>query len=128
MTVTKRKIMWVEDDQLIGALLAQKLSHAGYDLFCATRGKEALDALQSLEDFMPDIIIVDLLLPDMDGFEILAAINKNPRVAGVPRMVLSNLDGQSDKDRAFKLGAKKFMVKAVTSLDEIVSAVKELVH
>ncbi|MDE2172793.1 MAG: response regulator, partial [Patescibacteria group bacterium] len=94
----------------------------------ATRGKEALDALQSLEDFMPDIIIVDLLLPDMDGFEILAAINKNPRVAGVPRMVLSNLDGQSDKDRAFKLGAKKFMVKAVTSLDEIVSAVKELVH
>jgi CheY-like chemotaxis protein len=126
MTATKKRIVWVEDDKLIASLLAQKLIFAGFDLFCATSGREAIQSMQSLSATLPDLIMVDLLLPDMDGFEILEKIKAEPKLAGIPTMVLSNLDTYADKERAQKLGAKKFLVKAVTPLDDIVAAVREL--
>jgi CheY-like chemotaxis protein len=126
MAADKKRIVWVEDDKLIAALLAQKLMFAGFDLFCATSGREALQSLNNLQTLLPDIIMVDLLLPDMDGFQILEKIGQDPRLAKIPTMVLSNLNAAADIERAHKLGAKKFLVKATTPLDEIVAAVKEL--
>jgi DNA-binding response OmpR family regulator len=124
METAKKRIVWVEDDKLLGSLLAQKLAAAGFDLFCATSGKEALQSLDSLSAAPPDLIMVDLILPDMNGFDILERINKDSRFAAVPRMVLSNLDAAVDQKRAHLLGAKKFLVKALTSLDQIVAEVR----
>ncbi len=118
-----KKILWVEDDRLIGVILAKKLIASGFDLTHAKNGEEALASLASS---IPDAIVVDLLLPGMSGFDILQRTNMDPRLKKVPTMVLSNLSKPSDIEKAHTLGAKKFLVKASTSLDQIVSEVKEL--
>ncbi len=119
----KKKILWVEDDKLIGTILAKKLISSGFDLFHAKTGEEALEALKGAR---PDAIVLDLLLPGMNGFDILTNINKDPGLKGVPIMILSNLSKATDIDRAKTLGAKKFLVKAATSLEQIVKEVNTL--
>jgi len=119
----KMKLLWVEDDKLIGTILAKKLVTAGFDLFHAKNGEEALEALKTSK---PDAIVVDLLLPGMSGFEILQKIKMDPAFKDIPMMVLSNLSKPSDIEKARVLGAKKFLVKAATSLDQIVEEVKAM--
>ena len=119
----KKKIVWVEDDKLIGTILAKKLTASGFDLFHASNGDEALKYLATN---VPDAIVLDLLMPGMNGFDILQKVKADPRLQNVPAMILSNLNKQSDIDRARILGAKKFLVKAAASLDQIVEEVRDL--
>jgi CheY-like chemotaxis protein len=120
---TKKKLLWVEDDKLIGTIMEKKLVSSGFDLVHVKNGEEALNSLQSR---IPDLIVVDLLLPGMSGFDILEKIKEIETLKKVPRMVLSNLNKSSDIEKAKSLGANKFLVKASTSLDQIVVEVKEL--
>ncbi len=119
----KKKIVWVEDDKLIGTILSKKLTASGFDLFHAKNGDEALKYLATN---VPDAVVLDLLMPGMSGFDILQKIKDDPRLKDVPAMILSNLNKQSDIERAKILGAKKFLVKAAASLDQIVGEVKDL--
>lgn len=119
----KKKVMWVEDDRLIGTILAKKLISSGFDLFHAKSGEEALEALKQA---IPDVIVLDLLLPGMSGFDILSKIKDDPGLKNVPIMVLSNLSKPTDIDRAKTLGAKRFLIKAASSLEQIVSEVRVL--
>ena len=118
-----KHILWIEDDKLIGSVLSKKLTSSGFSLFLAKNGQEALD---HLKDSVPDAIVLDLLLPGMNGFEILQELKRNDTLAKVPVMILSNLSKESDIERAKILGAQKFIVKAAASLDEIVAEVKGL--
>ena len=120
---TKQKLLWVEDDKLIGTILAKKLISSGFDLFHAKNGEEALEALKSS---IPDMVVVDLMLPGMSGFDILQKMQMDPQLKKIPSMVLSNLSKPSDIEKAKMLGAKKFLVKAATSLDQIVDEIKGL--
>lgn len=120
----KKKLLWVEDDKLVGTILGKKLVSSGFDLLHAKNGEEALNMLARNH---PDLIVVDLLLPGMSGFEILQKVNMDENLKNIPRMVLSNLSKSSDIDRARVLGAKKFLVKASTSLDQIVAEIKALI-
>lgn len=119
----KIKIMWVEDDKLIGTILAKKLISSGFDLFHAKSGEEGLEALKQA---IPDVIVLDLLLPGMGGFDVLQEINKDPGLRKVPVMILSNLSKPTDMERAKALGAKRFLIKAATSLEQIVKEIKVL--
>jgi len=119
----KKKILWVEDDKLIGTILAKKLISSGFDLFHAKTGEEALEALKQA---IPDVIVLDLLLPGMSGFDILTQINTDPGLKKVPVMILSNLSKPTDIDRAKALGAKRFLIKAASSLEEIVREIRAL--
>ena len=119
----KKKILWVEDDKLIGTILAKKLIDAGFDLSHAKNGEEALGILKQV---IPNVIVVDLILPGMSGFDILQAVNADSQLRSVPKMVLSNLSKPSDIEKARILGAQKFLVKAATSLDQIVSELKAM--
>lgn len=119
----KKKLLWVEDDKLIGTILAKKLVSSGFDLFHAKNGEEALEALKSS---IPDMVVVDLMLPGMSGFDILQKMQMDPQTKKIPSMVLSNLSKPSDIEKAKMLGAKKFLVKAATSLDQIVDEIKGL--
>ncbi|MEK7641368.1 MAG: response regulator [Patescibacteria group bacterium] len=119
----KKKILWVEDDKLIGTILAKKLIASGFDLFHAKNGDEALEALKTI---VPDAVVLDLLMPGMNGFDILQKVRAAPATNKVPVMILSNLNKQSDIDRAQTLGAQKFLVKAATSLDQIVVEIRAL--
>lgn len=119
-----KRILWVEDDKLIGNILGKKLSNSGFDLVLAKNGEQAM---QELAKQKPDAILIDLLLPGMNGFEILQQIRSNNSFKDVPVMVLSNLSKQSDVERTRILGAQKFMVKATASLDQIIAEVNNLI-
>lgn len=122
-STNKKKIVWVEDDKLIGTILGKKLIASGFELFHAKNGQEAL---QYLSENVPDAIVLDLLMPGMSGFDILQKVKSDPRLKNVPSMILSNLNKQSDIERAKILGAQKFLVKAAASLDQIVGEVRDL--
>ncbi len=116
------KILWVEDDQFLGELLARKLSAEGAHLFHATNGEEALTILNTE---VPDIITLDIVLPGMNGLKTLEEIHKNEALSKIPVIMLSNLSQKEDVDKAFSLGAKKFLVKASYTLQEIIAEIKE---
>ena len=122
-STAQKKIVWVEDDRLIATILSDKLIACGFELFRFTTGAEALKFLQTNK---PDALIVDLILPDMNGFQILEKIAADPNLKNLPRMVLSNLDNVADREKSKKLGVDKFLVKAVTPLDKIVDEINRL--
>ncbi|MDB5239337.1 MAG: hypothetical protein JWO00_672 [Candidatus Parcubacteria bacterium] len=122
-TSAKKKILWVEDDKLIGNILMKKLTSSGFDIFHAKSGDEAIEGLKT---FAPDAVVLDLVLPGMSGFDILQKIREDNRFKNVPAMILSNLSKQSDIERAKSLGAQKFLVKASVSLDQIIEEVRGL--
>ncbi len=118
-----KKILWVEDDKLLSTILSRKFDVTGYSLLKANNHEEAFKILEST---VPDIIVLDIMLPGMSGLEILQTIKMNEGYKKIPVIMLSNLNKQSDLEKAKVLGANKFMVKAAVSLDEIISAVEEL--
>lgn len=117
-------ILVIEDDKFLRELLVRKLSAEGFDV------KNAIDAEAAfiiLAERTPKIILCDIILPGVDGFEILRRIKEDPKLVDVPVVMLSNLGQKEDLERAMNLGAKDFMVKANFTLDEIVTKVRTLV-
>jgi len=119
----QKKVVWAEDDKLIGSILEKKFISSGFDLIHAKNGDETLE---SLKHVIPDAIVLDLLLPGMSGFDILQKIKADSVLSKVPVIILSNLSKPSDIERAKILGANKFLVKAAVSLDQIVAEVREV--
>lgn len=117
-----KTVFLIEDDRFLREMLSQKLSEQKIKVEAAVDGKTALEMIKTVK---PDLILSDLLLPDVDGFEVLAAIQKNTAFANVPVLVLSNLDKMEDIQKAKDLGAKDFMVKSNFTSNEIVAKVKE---
>lgn len=104
-----KKVLWVEDDAFLGDILAAKLSAAQCTVLYAKDGEAAL---KIVETETPDIILLDLVLPGISGFDVLEHMKKNDRTKNVPVIILSNLAQESDLERAKKLGAFKHFVKA----------------
>lgn len=116
-----KKIMWVEDDKFLSDIIARKLSMQGCILVHATEGEEAL---RVLEKELPDLILLDILLSGIDGFEILRRIKANDKTRHIPVILLSNLGQKEDVDKGTKAGAARFLIKATVTLDEIVEEIK----
>jgi CheY-like chemotaxis protein len=116
-----KKILWVEDDKFLKDIITRKLSKTGCMLFHASTGEEALERVSKE---IPDIIVLDIILPGMNGFEILQKIKEKPEAKNIPVIFLSNLDQKSDIDKGKALGAVRFFVKATGNLDEIVDEIK----
>jgi len=123
LRLTNQKVLWVEDDPFLSTILAAKLAHEGCVYFHAKNGEEAL---YIAEHDVPDIILLDLLLPGMTGFDILKAIRANARIAQIPVIVLSNLGQKEDVEKSKELGAVKHLVKAEHDLDDIISEVAKV--
>ncbi|MDQ5893101.1 MAG: two-component system, cell cycle response regulator [Patescibacteria group bacterium] len=119
-----KKVLWVEDDKLLSTILSKKIEGTGYKLLKAINGKEAFAFLAA---DVPDIIILDIMLPEMSGFEVLQKIKGEDRLRKVPVIMLSNLSKQGDIEKAKLLGANKFVVKAAVSLDEIIREIDALI-
>jgi CheY-like chemotaxis protein len=117
----KTFVLVIEDDKFLRELLVRKLSSEGFDVQNAI---DATAAYAILEGRKPNIILCDLILPEVSGFEILAHIKADPKVKDVPVIILSNLGQKEDTDKAMALGAKDFMVKANFTLDEIVAKIR----
>ncbi len=120
-----KNVFAVEDDKFLRELLASKLIAEGYAVETAVDGKEALEKLPTVK---ADVILLDLILPDVNGFEILEKIKASPEHKETPVIVLSNLDQKEDLEKAKKLGAADFMIKANFALSEIVSKIRGILQ
>lgn len=116
-----KKIMWVEDDKFLSDIIARKLSLQGCSLVNATEGEEAL---KLLEEEKPDVVLLDILLPGVDGYEVLKRLKENQKTKGIPVILLSNLGQRDDVEKGKSLGAARFLIKATVTLDEIVEEIK----
>ena len=119
----KKKILLVEDDPFISEMYTTKFDRAGYDVETAMTGKEGL---MKATEWGPDIILLDILIPEMDGFEVLSQVKKNPATSKIPVMMLTNLGQKEDIEKGAALGAAAYVVKAHFTPQEVVDKVKTL--
>ena len=117
-----KKILVVEDDKLLSDLLLRKLGST-FDLLHANTGEEALKILSEKK---PALVLLDILLPGMDGFEVLKKIKQSPTLKEIPVVILSNLGQESDIKKGKELGAERFLVKVTLTLDDIVKEVEKV--
>lgn len=120
-----KKILLVEDDNFLSELLSKKLVESQATVTRAANGEEAISFVKANPKY--DLILLDLMLPKIGGFEVMEAINADEKAKGTPIIILSNLGQKNDVEKGVSLGAKKFLVKAILSLDEIVDAASEIV-
>lgn len=120
-----KKIMWVEDDSFLSEIIARKLSSEKCTL---VHTKDAEGALSLVETEMPDVILLDILLPGMNGFELLEKLKSNPKLKNIPIILLSNLGQKSDIEKGKSLGADRFLIKAMLTLDEIIEQIQEVLE
>ena len=119
------KILIIDDDDFLLDMYITKFTQIGFKIDSAKDGKEALD---KIKNFDPDIVLLDMVMPGVDGFEVLKSINeiglkKKPKI-----IVLSNLDQRENIDKALKLGAHDYMIKSDFTPSEIAEKVKKLLE
>lgn len=117
------KVLIIEDDQFLRDLATQKLRKEQLDVESAMDGEKGIALAESL---IPDIVLLDILLPGIDGYEVLKRIRANPALQKTSIAMLSNFGQREDIEKALKAGADQFFVKANYTLDEIVEAVKKM--
>lgn len=117
-------MMIVEDDRFLSFLLKSRLEKDGFLVEQMFDGEEAI---QRLKQMVPDLIILDLIMPKVTGFEVLKAISVTPQLVKVPVVIVSNLAQDSDIEKARELGAKEYYVKVKVSIDDLVGRIKTLV-
>lgn len=122
MIETIPKILMIEDDRFFRKIYRDKLTRAGFEFSEATNGVEGLNKVISEK---PDVVLLDLILPQKNGFDVLIEIRNNKELKNIPVIILSNLSQKSDIELGFSLGAQEYLVKSEVSLSEVVSKVKE---
>ncbi|MDD5221045.1 MAG: response regulator [Candidatus Paceibacterota bacterium] len=115
------KILIVEDDKFLRELISRKLVKEGYDIAEAVDGEEGI---KKSEEFMPELILLDLILPGIDGFGTLEKIKDNSKTMNIPVVILSNLGQKDEVERGLKLGAIDFLIKAHFTPEEIVEKIR----
>lgn len=118
------KLLIIEDDKFLRDLAIQKISKEGLTVVAAMDGEQGVAVA---EKELPNIILLDILLPGIDGFEVLKRLRANPVFAKTYIAMLSNFGQREDIERALTSGADQFLVKANYTLDEIVQEVKKIV-
>ena len=120
-----KTVFIVEDDEFLQGLEATKLKKEGYDILTALNGTEAFKVIDGKEKI--DLILLDLMLPEIDGFAVLKKVREGTRIPKVPVIVFSNLSEEKDIERAKKLGISEFLIKSNFNLDELTQKVRELI-
>jgi CheY-like chemotaxis protein len=118
-----KTIVLADDEQFIAVAYNDGLTRAGYTVTVAHDGEEALAKIKEVK---PDIILLDLIMPKMDGFAVLKEVKNTPELANIPVMILSNLSQATDDNEAKKLGAVDFLVKAEISLQDLIDHIKKV--
>ena len=123
MSDTKKAVLIVEDDSFLQGLVSRKLNSEGHNVFIAG---SSTDVTRVLQHQKVDLILLDLLLPRVDGFEILKQLRENEDTAKTPVIVFSNLSEEKDIKKAQDLGISAFMIKSNFTLDELSEKITEV--
>ena len=119
-----KKILFIEDEAALQKTLGELLEKEGYQVIRALDGEIGLKSAQTQN---PDLILLDLILPKIDGFEVLKRIKSNPQTKDIPVIILTNLERTKDIERAIEAGASTYLVKANYSLDEVLTKIKQAI-
>jgi DNA-binding response OmpR family regulator len=119
------KIMIVDDDPMICDIYQKKFSEQGFGVFVANSGEQALEIAKKEKI---DLVLLDLLIPRMDGFEVIKRLRSGDYGKDIKIIVSSNLSEKSNLDRAFELGANDFIIKAQFTPSELVEKIKKIIN
>lgn len=120
------KILLVEDDPLMVRMYQRKLVNDGYETLVAVDGEEGLVKIRS---FRPDLVLLDIMMPKLNGLQVLERLKADPTTAKTPVIILTNLGGtQDDIERGLELGAVAYLVKSAYRPDEVIAKVKEILE
>ncbi|MBI2454374.1 MAG: response regulator [Parcubacteria group bacterium] len=117
------KILLVEDDPFLLDMYSTKFKEVGFDVSVAQDGEMAL---VKAKEVMPDLVLLDVVLPKKDGFEVLKSLKSDSQTAGIPVVMLTNLGLEGDVKRGLELGAQSYIIKAHFTPTEVVAKVKEI--
>jgi two-component system sensor histidine kinase ChiS len=115
------RILIVEDEPLSRQVLLRRLSKAGYDVDSADNGRMALQSLTAA-DTLPDVILTDLHMPEVSGYDLCASVRRNPRLAHLPIIIMSALDGAEYRDAIQSFNVARYLTKPL-AMDEVFAAI-----
>ncbi|MFH1643044.1 MAG: response regulator [Patescibacteria group bacterium] len=120
---SSKKILIIEDESSLQKTLGESLSQEGYVIISALDGEIGLKMATRGK---PNLILLDLILPKMNGFDVLKALKANPETKSIPVIILTNLEDMRDIEKVLELGATTYLVKANYSLAEITEKIKQV--
>lgn len=120
-TENKQVIMIVEDDSFVMDIYQTKLAQEGFEVISAANGAEAMKKLESAK---PDLMLLDIIMPYMDGLEVLKKIKENPELKSIPIILLTNLSQKEEIDKGLGLGANDYLIKSHFTPSEVLEKVK----
>lgn len=118
-----KTILIIEDDKFLRELIAQKLIKEGYDIIEAIDGEEGM---KRVKEEKPNLVLLDLILPGIDGFEVLSRMKEDPSLAPIPVIILSNLGQKDEIEKGIRLGAVDYLIKAHFTPGEIIEKIKNI--
>lgn len=118
-----KKILFVEDEIRFQKMIEDLFRVEGFELLSAYDGESGL---RMAREKNPDLILLDLILPKRNGFEVLEELKNDQQLSKIPVIILTNLEGVRDVERAFSLGARTYLVKANYSVSDILEKIKEV--
>lgn len=119
-----KTILFIEDESMLQKTFQDLLTQEGYSMLSALDGEIGFSTAKEKK---PDLILLDLILPRMDGFEVLKALKEDETTRNIPVIVLTNLESVQDVERALELGATTYLVKANYTLDEVLEKIKQTI-
>lgn len=114
------KVLLVDDDEVLGQMYKSKLDSIGHNVDLAFDGEEAL---QRIEETLPDLIILDILMPKKNGFEVLEIIKAHPTFKDTPVVILTHLSEEEHKNHALEMGANDYIVKTLVGPEEVIQKI-----
>ncbi len=117
-----QKVLLVEDDDYISSMYYDKFHNSGFDISLVRDPRKALETARS---FQPDCILLDMMMPELSGLDVLAMLKKDPAVQKIPTIILSNVSEKEMRDKARSLGAVHYLVKAMHTPGQIVDIVRK---
>jgi len=115
-----KKILIVEDEEILLNLLKNKLSEAGYEMFTSTDGQQGLKAIKEI---VPDLILLDITMPKMGGFELMEKMQDDDSIKSIPIIIISNSGQPVEIERAKQLGVRDWLIKTEFDPQEVVEKV-----
>lgn len=122
---TKKRVLIIEDEAPLSKILAEALTDRGFEVDVAVHGEEGW---HKTKENIPDLVLLDIIMPRLDGFVYLKRLRANKKLAGVPVIILSNLGQETDIAEARELGALDYLVKSNHTIEAIVQRVEHVLH
>jgi DNA-binding response OmpR family regulator len=126
MENSKKKVMIIEDDYFVLDIYHTKLTQAGFEVVDAKDGQDGLDKLKA-EENLPDLILLDIVMPRLNGLEVLGEVKKDERLKSIPIILLTNLSQKAEIDKGMELGAVDYLIKSHFTPSEVLEKINSII-